>query len=362
MIEKNKTLIYLAVGASFITTVARAGSILIKDGDSTVSGSKFYFKHGSGWNERYIFGEDTVSNSQHPGQYIDISSKPYPGDTSVVIDRRNKESTLPSDLIVMLTGQSSADGGLYVSIPDANGYEHRNLTIQEIPDPNNPDNPNNPNLEYDIRDRWQNYGGYVPGSAPLQENVPRYWRVRVYTKLKGDVDENGQVDHNDLKKITGDNWLKTTHDSNDNYVGNNYDVGDRNHDGWNDFLDFTIIAKDWWMTEDGNSISKLTVPGLEGKYLAAFQESAIKNFYGDKAKKVRIARLVAVPKDISQNPNYRGGIIPQLSQGTYQNSQKPTLNQLLALSNNGHNGDLSRHYSTIDDKLPLKNQRTLRLT
>jgi hypothetical protein len=277
--------------------VAKAGSIYFEPWDVGIGGAAFTVEHGVGWNERYLKDyEDSIQAPHPPEPWVNISSRPYPGDTDLGIDRRNKESTLPIDLIVILTGQSSADGNLYVGIPRADGYEHRNLTIQEIPDPNNPDNPNNPNLEYDIRERQANHGGYIPGSAPLLENVPRYWRVRVYTKLKGDIDENGQVDYNDLEKITVDNWLKTTHDSNDDYIGNNYDVGDRNHDGWNDFFDFTIMAEDWWITESGEPISKAFTPQNEGPYLAAFQESAMKNFYGDKAKEGKVTYLVMLPK------------------------------------------------------------------
>jgi hypothetical protein len=351
-------------GIVIVSTIAGAQEIargapveVTSKGDGLTFTHYFTFEHTEGANERYVPVQDSELIGGM-GKYIELSSLPYPFTQQLSYDTRNKSSTLPIDIRAVLKGKSTA-GGCYLrfNVIDPNNYTHRNLTVQEV-NPNNPDDPNNTNPIIDVMSLPIYNGLYrydVPGT--FLQNIARMFRVGVYTKLKGDVDENGQVDVNDLKAVTDANWLKTTHDINDNYIGNNYNVGDRNHDGWNDFLDFTIIGEDWWMTEDGNSISKVFTPQIEGPYLAALQESNIKNFYGNKAKKVTVAKIARV---LNQDTNHYKGLIPQLAENNrYQSeqSEKPSLKQMLALSENNHNGHLQKPYETIDKKLQNSNHR-----
>ncbi len=330
--------------------VAEAGTVWIEAWDIGMPRNEFYFHHEEGKHERFVQGEDSKLLNPPSGPYISVSSKPYPYNDRLTIDGRNKESTLPIDIVVELTGQASADGDLYVQITDETGYEHRHLTIQEIPDPNNPDDPLNPNPEYDIRDRQDNHRGQVPGSGPLQQNVPRYWRVRCYTNSRGDMKEDGQIDFNDVNVIHSE-WLHSTYDSNGQYVGNNYNVSDRNHDGLTNLLDFAILAENWWQLESGGPISKVIPSNVDGGYPAALQESAIKHLYGDKAKQVRIARLVRLPNHSIVNDKY-GGLISQLAR------KEDVENPLEQKLNHNHEPKWAKHqYSTINHKLTPNYQR-----
>ncbi len=240
--------------AELITEETNTIDILLME-PGVLNVSPFNVKHEEGAHER-IDPLDEAFFPFTPSPCVDLSSSPYPYDTPLSYDKRNKRSTLPIYMSAVLRGITSSNGSLYFII---SGYGHRNLTIQEV-NPLDPENPNNPNPIKDIRALPTEYGMYKYDAGTFEEGVERMFRVGVYTKLRGDIDENGQVDFDDIKLSGGENWLHTTHDSNDNYVGNNYHVGDRNHDGWNDFLDFAIIGEDWWQTEAGGPISKVFTP------------------------------------------------------------------------------------------------------
>lgn len=229
-----------------ISSNANAGEGVIYTGGAGLDYQIFSFEHIEGANERVVTGEDHGLCPPGVGPYIEISSNPYPYDTPLGTDKRNKKSTLPIDISCILTGIASADGNLYFDLIDETVYEHRNLTIQEV-DPCDPGNPNNPNPIYDIKDIIENHSGILDAST-FQQDVVRMFRIGVYTKLLGDIYEDGQVDFNDVNSLT-DEWLYTTYDSNGVYVGNNYDVSDRNHDGFSNFIDFAIVAEDWLKEE-----------------------------------------------------------------------------------------------------------------
>jgi hypothetical protein len=184
-----------------------------------------------------------------------------------------------------------------------------------------------------IYDEWQkiisNYADLAP--SVFNGNLP-----------------DGKVNWADFA-VFANYWKTINHGPTDNWAKG----ADLNRDGDVNTIDLFLFSEQWLC--DPNTIAK-AIQFLPKQYLEALNETAQKilDYSGEHQQ-----RLVC---RIYHNDNRPlGGIIPQLSQGTYQNSQKPTLNQLLALSNNGNN-HLQRHYTTLDDKLPLKNQRTLRLT
>ncbi len=328
-----------------------------------VFASSFYVKHEEGAHERV----DPLDGGfiGYPPPCVDLSSSPYPYDTPLSDDTRNKESTLPIYMSAVLRGIPSSDSSFFYF--EKTGYEHRNLTIQEV-DPLDPENPDNPNPIYDIRDIIDNQGGIL-SAGTFEEDVVRMFRVGVYTNPRGDMDENGQVDIDDLV-LTGENWAKTTHDGNDNYVGNNYDVTDRNHDGWTDFVDFAIMAQDWYKTESGDLISKVTEPGMD-KYQQALREANIKNLYGDKVQKVRVLRIARVSNPINPHGVYDKGLV-QLAQnnGDYQplKNQKPLEDKLSDEPENPENQSArpeprfridkngKKHYRGNPNKQPLDNR------
>jgi hypothetical protein len=203
--------------------------------------SSFFVEHEEGAHERVDpLDEDFFLSPFTP--CVDLSSSPYPYDTPLSFDKRNKRSTLPIYMSAVLRGIASSDGSLYF---EKLGYEHRNLTIQEV-DPLNPEDPNNSNPTYDIDDIIQNQGGIL-SVGTFQQGVERMFRICVYTKLRGDIDETGQVNINDLIFLVN-KWLNDTY-IDDEYVGNNCDVSDRNHDGLTDLLDFVIMSVDWLEVE-----------------------------------------------------------------------------------------------------------------
>ena len=121
--------------------------------------------------------------------------------------------------------------------------------------------------------------------------------------------------------------------------------------------DLSIFVNEWlWEADhlqEGGSQAKAT-PVLKGRYLKEFQKAMAKQFYGDKAKKVIVARLVVLPQNYGM-PQYNQGIIPELL-ATKEETQTPTLRRMLELSNNGH---LKNSYETIDHKLNQRNPRVL---
>ncbi len=276
-------------------------------GDGLTFVHYFGFEHIEGAHERFVPVEDNELLGGM-GKYIELSSSPYPFTQPLTDDVRNKGSTLPIDIRAVLKGKPTAENcSLYFNIIDPNDYQHRNLTVREV-NPNNPDDPNNTNQIIDIMGLPLDVGFYrYDMQGTFSQNVARMFRVGVYTNPRGDANEDGKVDSNDLELITKDNWLKTTYDSNGNYIGNNYDPGDRNHDGWNDFLDFAIMGEDWLTNGEGQPISKLSTDSHERQ----FQLESYRNFYGDKVQQVRVARLVVLPNDGSRSPYFRGGVIPE---------------------------------------------------
>lgn len=219
--------------------IAKAGILDVYIWGSSLNTTSFYIIHQEGANERYVQGEDgALLNPMRP--YIEISSSPYPYNFPLSVDIKNKESTLPIDLSCILTGTASAGASFYFDITDANGYEHRNLTIQEI-DPNNPDDPNNLNPIYNIRDRIQNHEGILP-LGTFQQDVVRMFRIGVYRILDGDLTENGVVDFNDFA-VFGNYWLNETAE------GENLNISDINHDRLTDESDLLFFV-DTWLKEE----------------------------------------------------------------------------------------------------------------
>lgn len=232
-----------AVKASAELTTEETNTIdiyLIEPG--VLVSSSFFVKHEAGAHERVDPSDGGFIGSPPP--CVDLSSSPYPYDTPLSDDKRNKRSTLPIYMSAVLRGIASSDDSfLYF---EKTGYEHRNLTIQEV-DPLDPEDPDNSNPIYDIRDIIENYGGILDAGT-FQQDVLRIFRVGVYTKLPGDIYEDGHVDFNDVNSLS-DEWLYTTYDSNGVYVGNNYAISDRNHDGFSNFIDFAIVAEDYLKEE-----------------------------------------------------------------------------------------------------------------
>ena len=115
--------------------------------------------------------------------------------------------------------------------------------------------------------------------------------------------------------------------------------------------DLGYFTDEWlWMADPNGLISRLT-PDFQKKYLESLLDSTI---YGDKAK-TEVLKVVKVSPDKTPRNHYEG-IIPQLAQNnSSQKDQKPSLKQMLALSNNGHDKDLQ--YETIDHKLHTNNHR-----
>lgn len=205
----------------------------------------FSMRHISDANEGPDAHDGSAPPPPVPGNpaYVEIFSNPY--GTTLFQDARNKESTLPVDISAILKNADDVNSALYFDV--INGYEHRNLTVQEI-DPCNPNDSNNTNPIEEIRSLPIGFGMYEYSIGFLEQDVLRMFRVGVYTKLRGDITEDGQVDFNDVNSLT-EEWLNTTYDSNGVYVGNNYDVSDRNHDGFSNFIDFAIVAEDYLKEE-----------------------------------------------------------------------------------------------------------------
>ena len=147
---------------------------------------------------------------------------------------------------VELIGKQTTPAKLYMIVNEI-GYEHRNLTIQEV-DPANPDDPNNPNPIYNIRNLPMEYDMYRLDIGNLELGVERMFRYGFDRNLQGDLDENGTVEPNDLD-IFCSYWVNDTYDSNGVYTGNNYDISDENHDGITNFQDFAVLAKDYGKSE-----------------------------------------------------------------------------------------------------------------
>lgn len=140
-------------------------------------------------------------------------------------------------------------------------------------------------------------------------------------------------------------------------TGINKGSGPNNLDDYADIDGSTIVdtndlgyfTDEWlWMADPNGLISKLT-PDLQKQYLESLLGSTI---FGDKAK-TEVVKVVKVSPDRIRG-NYEG-LIPEIAENNrYQpeQSEKPTLNQMLALSD--HNGALQKPYETIDQKLLAK--------
>ena len=235
-----------------------------------------------------------------------------------------------------------------VLVEDANGLEHRKLIGYDSSDANTvheldkynwniitlPDLQNKENEVYAI---WM---FATPPNLPGDSAGPNDAGKFEIGKL------DGQNDYFDIKTI-GLQWLQTTEE------GENYSEGDLNFDRIVNFEDFAIPAKNWWKTEDGNSISKVMDSSFN-RYEQTLQEANIKRFYGDKVRKVTVLRIA---RALNQNTNHYAGLIPEIAENNrYQSENKPTLKQMLALSQNNHNNHLPK-YETIDNKLPTNNHR-----
>lgn len=200
----------------------------------------FSMRHISDANEGPDAHDGSAPPPPVPGNpaYVEIFSNPY--GTTLFQDARNKESTLPVDISAILKNADDINCALYFDV--INGYEHRNLTVQEI-DPCNPNDSNNTNPIEEIRSLPIGFGMYEYSIGFLEQDVVRMFRIGVYRKFAGDLTENGVVDLNDLEVFT-DQWLDAT------IAGENHLVSDINHDRVTDFDDFAAFAETWLKEEE----------------------------------------------------------------------------------------------------------------
>ena len=199
----------------------------------------FSMRHISDANEGPDAHDSSALPPPVPGNpsYIEISSSPY--DVILFQDSRNQSSTLPVEISAILRNADNIDIALYFDI--RSGYEHRNLTIQEV-DPCNPNDPNNPNPIQDIRSLPIEYDMYKYDVGSFQQDVVRMFRVGVYRILDGDLTENGAVDFNDFA-VFGNYWLDETAEA------ENLNISDIDHDRLTDELDLFYFV-DTWLKEE----------------------------------------------------------------------------------------------------------------
>ena len=235
-------LVLLGGIGNYVSEFARGNPIeFFSVGDGLTFVHYFGFEHTEGAHEKYVPVEDNELLGGM-GEYIELSSSPYPFSQLLTDDVRNKSSTLPVDISCILIGTASAGNCyLYINIIAPIDYQHRDLTIQEV-DPLNPNDPNNTNPIQDIRTLPVEYEMYRYDLGTLNENVERMFRIGVYRKLAGDFTENGTVDPNDFT-ILADEWTGTTN------LGDNHLVSDINHDSITDYKDFALFAITWLEVE-----------------------------------------------------------------------------------------------------------------
>ncbi len=296
-------------------------------------------KTGDFYNEKFLTSEDN-SHADDPTYILDAYTKEQ-NDPNLIGVNSKKQNTpgwnVYFEADIFITGPMSND--IEIIVVDANGLEHRKVIAYDV---NNPSDFNEipkdgtlfwkslPPITSQPAGEYANWFVATPPIVPGDSAGPNETGKFEIGKL------DGQNDYFDIKTISSQ-WLQTTEE------GENYLEGDLNFDRIVNFKDFAIPAGYWWKTEDGNLISKLTTPALQGKYLKTFQEAMAKHFYGeDKVKPTRVAYLVMLPK--KQRNNY-GGIIPQLA------SKEQNIERKLQTPNN-HQPTWARN-QYLDDKLKL---------
>ena len=235
------------------------------------------------------------------------------------------------------------------NILDVNDLDWKNVFVHRYGQ-DAVDNPNAPPEDtFDVK--------YVDGTW-IQSGSFKGQFSGIYDRLKFesfddcDLNRDQKVNFADYA-IFARNWKRTGINKGEN-PNNLDDYADIDGDGDADMNDLDIFMGEWLYVADPNGfISKLT-PNLQKRFLEGLLNSTI---YGDKAK-TEVLKVVKVSPDRTRG-HYAGHIPEIAGNGRYQpQNQKPTLKQMLALSPNGHDKALSRHYSTIDNKLPT-NHRVL---
>ncbi len=250
-----------------------------------ISDPVLYLITGDTFFERYVLGEDVdwILGLTNPNLTIHTQE---PNDSNKMATSKKPPHNPGWAVYLGVKGSIAGpkSNEIEAIVNDANGLAHRKVIAYDKA---------NSNTIHNI-DKTLGVWTFItlPDIVNKQDETYAIWMVATPPNLPGDSAGpngvgklDGQNDYFDIDVIHSQ-WLQTTEE------GENYLEGDLNFDRIVNFKDLAIPAGYWWMTEDGNPISKVFTPEHEGPYLAAFQESAIKNFYDDKAKKVKVARLV----------------------------------------------------------------------
>ena len=297
---------------------------------------------GDGFLEKIIFPEDVLW-ATGPGTNLTIWTQEPNDPNQISLSRKplhNRGWAAYLGVIGKIKGPAISND-IEVLVEDANGLDHRKLIGYDSTDANT--------VQELDKYNWNIIT--LPDLQNIENQVYAIWIFETPPNLPGDSAGpneagkfeigklDGQNDYFDIKTI-GLQWLQTTEE------GENYLEGDLNFDRIVNFEDYAIPANNWWKTEDGNTISKLMTPGLEGRYLGEFQRAMAKKFYGEE-RLAQIEQEALDKRRIQTARNY----IKDLDLSLLGTEQQSTLKQALALSNNNHNGILPK-YETIDNKLP----------
>lgn len=227
---------------------------------------------------------------------IDFYSKvplSYPYD-KLKIDARGPNSTTYFD--IKIEGAKileSIDANLSFQILD-DGQDNFSWKyfIAELYNSGDVNEPNNLIASYDIKDLAE-YGQKIPLTT-ISNGLSYQLLIKPYNYA--DLDRNRCVDFGDLE-IFVRNWGRDERAEPDDpnntlgtYVGkdpNDLDAyTDINRDGVVDFKDFSLFSGEWFYNaDDPNTSSRLTpkvdgIDVLDGRYLNAFRQDAVKRFYG----------------------------------------------------------------------------------
>lgn len=293
--------------------------------------------------------KDSTFSKDPANSAIDFFLQNSDGDFTV--DAREPNST--SDFYARIEGRGipgTIDANLASQISEPEGnFDWKNIVI-ELYNSGNISNPSNRIGIYDGHD-WANGSVSLP-TLTIQNGL--CYQLLIRPRHMADLDFNQRIGFGDFS-VVGLYWFNQDASSSNRW-NKLSDIDRSGATDFNDLSHITGIAGDWLWVQDPNLISKL-ISTFQSQYLEQLLNPLIQNLYNNKTQQGRVFCLIN-SKPNPQAYRFRGGVIKEIAQNNrYQSKNKPSLKQILALSNNNHNEDLSRQYETIDHKLTTNNHR-----